>query len=110
MRRYPDIPSLRILAISCCLLFHAAICMGQEAAVYNINKYNGLSSNHVYCTLVDRLGYLWLGTTDGVYQYNGYSLRKYDYTVGLPNVDVWNLYQDKQGRIWLKSIAQHIGY
>ncbi len=110
MRRYPDIPSIRTLAVSCCLVFHAVICMGQEPAVYNINKYNGLSSNHVYCTLVDRLGYLWLGTTDGVYRYNGYSLKKYNYTDGLPNVDVWNLYEDKQGRIWLKSIAQHIGY
>ncbi len=98
------------MVISCCLVFQAVLCMGQEPAVYNINKYNGLSSNHVYCTLVDRLGYLWLGTTDGVYRYNGYSLRKYDYTDGLPNVDVWNLYEDRQGRIWLRSIAQHIGY
>lgn len=83
---------------------------GQNSSVYNINKYNGLTSNHVYCVLIDRLGYLWLGTTDGVYRYNGYNLRRYDYNDGLPNVDVWNLFEDNQGRIWLRSIAQHIGY
>ncbi len=83
---------------------------GQTSAVYNINKYNGLSTNHVYCLLVDRLGYLWMGTTDGVYRYNGYTLRKYDYSDGLPNVDVWNLYEDKQGRIWFRAIAQQMGY
>lgn len=82
----------------------------QTPAVHNINKYNGLSTNHVYCTLIDRMGYLWLGTTDGVYRYNGYTLRKYDYTDGLPNVDVWNLYEDKRGRVWLRSIAKGIGY
>ncbi|MBW7913247.1 MAG: histidine kinase [Taibaiella sp.] len=60
--------------------------------------------------MVDRMGYLWLGTTDGVYRYNGYTLRKYDYNDGLPNVDVWNLYEDKRGRIWLRSIAKGIGY
>ncbi len=110
MRKYPDIPSLRFLAISCCLIFYAVISMGQQAAVYNINKYNGLSSNHVYCILVDRLGYLWLSTTDGVYRYNGYTLSKYDYKDGLPNIDVWNLYEDRRGRIWLRSIAQQMGY
>lgn len=69
-----------------------------------------MSSNHVYCTLIDKYGYLWLSTTDGVYRYNGYSLKKYDYNAGLPNVDVWNMYEDKQGKIWLLSIAQQIGY
>lgn len=79
-------------------------------AVFNINKYNGLSSNHVYCTLVDEYGYLWISTTDGVFRYNGYTFTKYDYKDGLPNVDVWNMYQDKQHRIWLLSIANGIGY
>lgn len=62
--------------------------IAQNVAVYNINNNNGLSSNHVYCALVDRTGYLWIGTTDGLYRYNGYSFRKYDYTDGLPNIDV----------------------
>lgn len=98
------------LFITCLLICVASTSVAQNSSVYNINKYNGLTSNHVYCVLIDRLGYLWLGTTDGVYRYNGYNLRRYDYNDGLPNVDVWNLFEDKQGRIWLRSIAQHIGY
>lgn len=82
----------------------------QEEPVYNLNIDNGLSANHVYCALVDEFGYLWLGTVDGVYRYNGYTLRKYDYNDGLPKTDVWRLYNDGYGRIWLLSIAQSIGY
>lgn len=83
---------------------------GQQASVYSINKYNGLSTNHVYCTLVDDYGYLWLGTDDGVFRYNGYDLKRYGYKEGLSNVDVWGLHKDAKGRIWLRSIAQQFGY
>ena len=92
------------------ILLHALTCTAQNVAVYNINNNNGLSSNHVYCTLVDKSGYLWLGTTDGLYRYNGYTFRKYDYTDGLPNIDVWALYEDMSGRIWISSIAADLGY
>lgn len=83
---------------------------GQQQPVYNINKYNGLTSNHVYCTLVDKYGYLWISTPDGVFRYNGYTFRKYDYDDGLPSVDVWNMYEDSKGRIWLLTIAYGLGY
>lgn len=91
-------------------VFSVAVCYGQKAAVYNINNKNGLSSNHVYLTHVDKLGYLWIATTDGVFRHNGYSLYKYDYSEGLPNTDVWGLYEDSSSRLWFLSIAQQIGY
>ncbi len=94
------------------IIFLAYSCKvsAQSNNLFNLNIDNGLSSNHVYCTHIDDHGYLWIGTTDGLYRYNGYSLKKYDYNDGLPSNDVWGLQQDKVGRIWLKSIAQGIGY
>ncbi len=83
---------------------------GQSAAVYNINNTNGLSSNHVYRSLVDKSGYLWIATTNGLFRYNGYTLTKYDYEDGLPSNDIWGLHEDARGRIWLMSIAQQMGY
>lgn len=84
--------------------------LSAKGQLYNLNKEKGLATNHVYCTLVDSKGYLWLGTTDGVYRYNGYTLIRYDYNNGLPNTDVWGLYEDKKGRIWPLHIAQQMGY
>lgn len=79
-------------------------------AIFNINQYNGITSNHVYCTLVDKNNYLWIGTTDGLYRYNGYTLVKYDYTKKLPNIDIWSLSEDSSGRIWPLSISYSLGY
>ncbi len=83
---------------------------GQASSVYNINKYNGLSTNHVYHSIVDKLGYLWISTNDGVYRYNGYILKKFGYNEGVPNTDIWDFYKDTKGRIWLLSMAEDIGY
>ena len=82
----------------------------QETTVFRINKEKGLSSDHVYFTKPDRLGYLWIGTTDGLYRYNGYEFKKYDYDDGLPNTDVWDLTEDTKGRLWVHSIAPVAGY
>lgn len=82
----------------------------QEPDVYNINVYNGLSSNHVYVTVQDNFGYLWIGTLSGVYKYNGYNLKKFDYKDGLTNIDIWGMFADSKGRIWLKGISNQLGY
>ncbi|MDR3680323.1 MAG: histidine kinase [Flavipsychrobacter sp.] len=77
---------------------------------YNLNIYNGLSSNHIYNVMKDRYGYLWIATDDGVLKYDGYQVKLFNLSNGLSNADVWTLFEDKGGRIWLGSIADEIGY
>ena len=68
---------------------------------YRLDKNNGLPTNHVYGSLVDHLGYLWLATPRGVVRYNGYEMKIFGVSNGLPKEDVWNLVEDSSGRIWL---------
>ena len=84
--------------------------LAQGKYIFNFNIYNGLPSNHVYNSIVDRNGYLWLATTKGVVKYNGYSFRVFNFADGLPKEDVWRLVEDKKGRIWLGCIADELGY
>jgi two-component sensor histidine kinase len=58
----------------------------------------------------DKHGYIWIGTPKGVIQYNGYTPKVYGFEAGLPNDDVWELYEDTLGRIWTSSISNEIGY
>lgn len=104
----PNLPKKSIILFF--LLLLTLTVNSQINKSFNINNLNGLSTNHVYHTLVDQHGYLWIGTTDGVFRYNGYSLTKYDYNDGLSNIDVWNMYEDKAGKIWLLSIGNGLGY
>ncbi len=60
--------------------------------------------------ITDKNGYLWICTNKGVCRYNGYSVTHFNVSDGLPTDDIWELYEDRKGRIWLGNIANEIGY
>ena len=82
----------------------------QVKNTFNLNIDNGLPSNHAYGTITDRHGYLWIATEKGVVRYNGYETKVFNLSQGLPNEDVWQLFEDYKGRIWLGNISDEIGY
>jgi len=66
---------------------------------------NGLPSDLANCLLQDRSGFLWIGTTNGLCRYDGYSFKVYRYAPDDPyslaaNV-VESLYEDRNGTLWV---------
>ncbi|MBV8865562.1 MAG: hypothetical protein JO210_09240, partial [Acidobacteriaceae bacterium] len=53
----------------------------------------------------DDYGFLWFGTSDGLYKYDGYSLKPYRYDHGNPNSPADDLlialYKDRDGSLWI---------
>ncbi len=53
----------------------------------------------------DDYGFLWFATTDGLYKYDGYSLKAYRHERGNPNSvaddTVMALYKDRDGSLWI---------
>lgn len=60
---------LRLLAILCMLYVCSAT--AQHPYYYAINDDNGLPGNEVYYLLQDPIGYMWVGTNEGLYRYDG---------------------------------------
>ena len=59
----------------CFILFTKA---GAQSFSFNhLNTSTGLSDNNVKCMAVDRSGFLWIGTTDGLNVYDGYNINTY---------------------------------
>lgn len=69
------------------------------------NNKQGLSHNTVYCSLQDRLGFMWFGTEDGLNRFDGHTFKVYRYNsylpTSLPNDRVFNLFEDSEGKIWV---------
>lgn len=80
------------------------VVMQTAFAQFTLNMNNGLPSNHVYHTIKDRHNYLWISTPKGLVKYNGYSCKT------VFNGDVWNLFEDKKGRMWISTFSNEIGY
>ena len=70
---------------------------------------DGLSSNIVNCIMQDHLGYIWIGTANGVTIYDGYEFKNFTVVpkdtnfLQLPLTT--SLYEDSKGNIWIGSVA-----
>lgn len=75
----------------------------QSAEHPTLLKTQGSSkSDNVYCSLQDKAGNLWFGTTgEGVYRFNGNSFTQFTKSAGLSSNSVYSLLEDASGNIWM---------
>ena len=64
------------------------------------------SSDNVNCSLQDKAGNLWFGTTgEGVYRYDGKLFSQFTMTDGLNSNSVYCILEDKASRIWIGTVG-----
>jgi len=76
-----------------------------EEKFQHITSEDGLMHNSIAAILQDSKGYMWFGTSNGLYKYNGYDFKYYtnspDDDSTLLNKQVKTLFEDKKGNIWI---------
>ena len=74
---------LRYLVHIIMLMISVSLWSQRNSSIYSFRHYNtvdGLSSNSVYCFLEDELGFIWVGTRDGLNRFDGYDFEIYNET------------------------------
>jgi hypothetical protein len=67
--------------------------------------------DNVHCSLQDKAGNLWFGTTaNGVYKYDGKSFVQFTAANGLTSNSVNHILEDKAGKIWIGTAARLVLY
>ena len=69
--------------------------------IYNVK--DGLSQSSANCFLEDKLGFMWVGTIDGLNRFDGISFRKYKIEDGLSDNNIMDLVADSEGNIWIST-------
>ncbi|MEM6265229.1 MAG: two-component regulator propeller domain-containing protein [Bacteroidota bacterium] len=97
-----------ITGIICCsLILLGLVARGQLflPKFDHISLEDGLSQANVYTVVQDQIGYLWMGTEDGLHRYDGYSFSYFKNdpsdTNSLSYNDVRAILVDKKGLIWI---------
>lgn len=66
---------------------------------------DGLSNTFINCWAQDSIGYVWLGTQNGLNRFNGTGFKSYaassSDTTLLPNINVTHLLTDLNGKLWI---------
>ncbi len=74
---------------------------GQQFRISNFATQPGAPQGFVYATLQDRRGFLWIGTGDGLYRYDGTVFIRYTTAEGMAENFVASLLEDQSGRLWI---------
>ncbi|MCP4544065.1 MAG: response regulator [Chloroflexi bacterium] len=79
--------------------------LGRRLKFTHLSVENGLSQNDGRQILQDQLGFIWIGTQDGLNRYDGYGFKVYtcdpDDNTGLSDDFINALYQDRAGTLWV---------
>ncbi len=75
--------------------------MRPDGSLVEHDEESGLMQNNVRSLLADDRGRLWIGSKFGVNVLDGSRLRSYTIHQGLPNDNIWCLFQDRDDGIWL---------
>jgi ligand-binding sensor domain-containing protein len=69
-----------------------------------INQDKSISQTHILCMLQDSYGFLWVGTFNGLYRYDGYSFSKFATNARKEitgTYEVHALFEDAQKQLWI---------
>lgn len=71
----------------------------------HIDEHDGLLHNTVYSIMQDHLGYVWIGTPNGLQRYDGLRFKNYEKQLqALPySIPIKSIYEDKENNIWVTS-------
>ncbi|MBL7730845.1 MAG: histidine kinase [Chitinophagaceae bacterium] len=72
----------------------------QTTQILRYTTKEGLPSNSIYRSIIDRKGFLWIAGESGLSRFDGRTFKNYFTTEGLPDNEVTELQIDNSGRLW----------
>lgn len=91
-----------IVCVSYSLLSMAGVIEPEKMMFRSLTIADGLSSNNISAVYRDIKGYLWIGTSSGLNQWNAHNFKSYYHSShGLPSNTVISIFEDFAGRVWV---------
>lgn len=87
--------------------------MRAHSQLYNYVHYDtrdGLAGSTVYCVTEDKDGFKWFGTESGVSRFDGSKFVNFTVAQGLPDNEVFEVFGDSKGRVWIATFSKQICY
>jgi ligand-binding sensor domain-containing protein len=87
------------------MILRASVHSQQQNLTFETLSADQGATTRVSCILQDRTGFMWIGTWNGLFRYDGYSWISYRYdpddTSSIADNKMCTLYEDKAGVLWI---------
>jgi len=94
-------------ALSLILILLAFVPLAQARIFTPVGESSGLDARIVSTVMLDSQGFLWVGSNEGLYRYDGYEAKAFLPEPGNPNaisdIDIRYVYEDHDGFIWVAT-------
>jgi ligand-binding sensor domain-containing protein len=92
------------------ICFYSQFLFSQSTQIIRYTTKEGLPSNSIYRTIIDKNGFLWIAGESGLSRYDGRTFKNYLTTEGLPDVEVTELMIDSSGTLWALAFRKKPAY
>ena len=82
-------------------LYSTGILFAQQYTFRQYGPSDGLTNLGVNCLLQDRTGYLWVGTDNGLFRYDGSTFQAFGHAEGIADTEIRNLAESPEGVLWV---------
>lgn len=82
----------------------------QQHQFTNYTELNGLPSSETYHVFQDRLGFVWIGSDNGVVRFDGGNMEVFNRSTGLTDNTVFGFYEDLKGRVWFRTYSGALSF
>ena len=96
------------LQAGCCVVALYASLTSAPAQRYNFRvlaESQGLTDLGINTILQDRTGFVWVGTNNGLFRFDGHRFRRFGVSAGLPEDAVSSLLETRDGSLWVATEA-----
>ncbi len=93
----------RLVAVGLVLL-GSSLWGAKQYPFRHYHRDDGLVKDSVRCLLQDRDGFLWIGTSENLYRYDGQRFHSFGSESGLPETGVRSLHESADGTLWAGTL------
>lgn len=93
-----------------CLLYHLPCAQLKPFYLFKFDKINtGVKpfNQTVICATQDSVGFMWFGTSNGLYSYDGNTFKQFEFK-DLVNIEIRSLYVDSKKNLWIGTTWEQL--
>ncbi|MDQ0782103.1 histidine kinase [Chryseobacterium sp. W4I1] len=99
-----------LFGLFCTFLFFPSAFFTQIPGIVNYSEENGLGSSYTYTVTQDPAGFIWIGSDNGMFRFDGKEFKQFSSKNGLKNIEVLSCLPLPNGEIFVAPFLNDFAY